>query len=117
MSRKNHQTGPIRLGQILDETLSACGLDEQIAERALLSAWPQIAGQRLAKHVRAVDLRKGVLFLATEHSSWRQEVSLLLPRIRGECNRRYGEGTVAEIRWVQGWTDPHDGDNDNRRNG
>lgn len=111
MSKNDRDAGPIRIGRIMDDVLSACGLDERIAERALLAAWPQIAGERLAAHVRAVDLRDGVLFLSAEHGAWRQEVSLFLPRLRGECNRRFGAEAVREIRWTRGWTDTRSADN------
>lgn len=115
MSDCKRGDGPVRIGRVLDEVLAACGLDARLSERAILASWPRIAGQRLAKHVRAVDLREGVLFLAAEHGSWRQEVTLLMPRIRNECNRRFGEGTIKEIRWAHGWTDEPCSVNDKRQ--
>jgi predicted nucleic acid-binding Zn ribbon protein len=99
----NRKDGPVRLGTILDGVLSECGLDDRLAERTLLDVWPEIVGDRVAGHVRAVDLRDGVLLLAAEHGAWRQEVTMLLPRIQQECNERFGEGTVREIRWARGF--------------
>lgn len=112
MSQRDRKEGPVRLGRILDGVLSDCGLNDRLAERELLLAWNQIAGERLAAHVRAVDLREGVLWLDTDHGAWRQEVSLLLPRILRECNARSGEGTVKEIRWVRAGTSGLRTDND-----
>lgn len=112
MSRNDRKEGPVRVGRILSDVLSACGLTGRLAERELLAAWPQIVGDRLATHVRAVDLRDGVLLLAAQHGAWRQEVALLAPRIRRECNARFGEGAVNEIRWARGWTEGAPADHD-----
>jgi predicted nucleic acid-binding Zn ribbon protein len=104
MSRKDRNQGPVRLDRILDGVLAECGLSDRLAERSLLEVWPQIVGERLSRHVRAVDLRDGVLLLSADHGAWRQEVTLLLPQIQAGCNRRFGEGTVREIRWARPWT-------------
>ncbi len=113
MSRRDRRDGPVRIGRLMNEALAACGLDGRLAERTLLAAWPQIVGERLAAHVRAVDLREGQLLLAADHGAWRQEVSLLSPRIMQECNARFGEGAVTQIRWARAWTAAAPADNDN----
>lgn len=111
-SGSGRKEGPVRLDRILDGVLSDCGLSDRLAERSLLEVWPEIVGERLAGHVRAVDLREGTLLLAAEHGAWRQEVTLLLPRIRQQCNERFGEGTVNEIKWAGPWTRRRDPVND-----
>lgn len=112
MSQQDRQQGPIRLGRILDGVLSDCGLSERASERSLLLDWPGIVGERLANHVRAVDLRDGVLLLETDHGAWKQEVTLLVPRIIAECNARAGGQAVTEIRWARSWTARPPRDND-----
>ena len=108
----NRQEGPVRVDQILDGVLDKCGLSDRLSERSLLDHWPEIVGDRLAGHVRAVDLREGVLLLAAEHGAWRQETTLLLPRIQSECNKRFGAGTVTAIKWARPWTRRPQPDND-----
>jgi predicted nucleic acid-binding Zn ribbon protein len=111
MSREDRKQGPIRVDRILDGVLSEYGLDEGVANHGVLSVWSEIVGERVAAHVDAVDLRDGVLLLDTKHGAWRQEITLLLPHIRRECNRRFGDGTVTDIRWVRAWTRRPDIDN------
>lgn len=101
MSRRDRKEGPVPLGSILDGVLADCGLDDRLAERTLLSAWPDIVGERLAQHVRAVDLRETVLYLDADHGAWRQEITLLLPRIKEQCVERFGPDTVTDIRWIR----------------
>jgi predicted nucleic acid-binding Zn ribbon protein len=112
MSSRDRKEGPVRLGRILPGVLSECGLAERLADSELLAAWPQLVGERLAAHVRAVDLRDGVLVLAAGHGAWRQEASLLLPEIQRRCNARFGAGAVTEIRWARAWTSRPPADNE-----
>lgn len=101
MSRSNRHDGPVPLGKILDGVLADCGLDGRLAERELLTAWPELVGPRLADHVRAVDLRETVLYLDADHGAWRQEMTLLIPQIQRRCAERFGPGVVTEIRWIR----------------
>ncbi len=101
MSQQNRKEGPVRLGNILDGVLADCGLDDRLAERTLLTAWPDLVGERLAQHVRAVDLREGVLLLDADHGAWRQEITLMLPQIRQRCIERFGADAVIDIRWIR----------------
>lgn len=88
------------VGDILASALEAAGLDRRFAERSVLDDWAQVAGERVAAHSRAVDLRDGVLVLDADHGAWRQELTLLFPAIARKYNERHGEGTVREIRWL-----------------
>ncbi|MBD3222283.1 DUF721 domain-containing protein [bacterium] len=101
MSHAKRNDGPVRVDKILDGVLSECGLDDRLAERRLLAAWPELVGARLAQHVRAVDLRERVLYLDADHGAWRQEITLLMPRIRQRCAERFGDGVVEDIRWIR----------------
>jgi predicted nucleic acid-binding Zn ribbon protein len=91
---------PQSVGDILPSALAAAGLGRRFAERSVLEDWAQIAGERVAAHSRAVDLRDGVLVLDADHGAWRQELTLLFPTIVRKYNERHGEGTVREIRWL-----------------
>ena len=91
---------PTAVGDILPAALEAAGLGRRFAERSVLDDWAQVAGERVAAHSRAVDLRDGVLVLDADHGAWRQELTLLFPTIARKYNERHGEGTVREIRWL-----------------
>jgi predicted nucleic acid-binding Zn ribbon protein len=91
---------PTAVGDILPAALEAAGLGRRFAERSVLDDWAQVAGERVAAHSRAVDLRDGVLVLDADHGAWRQELTLLFPAIARKYNERHGEGTVREIRWL-----------------
>ncbi len=100
MTGKRGKSRPEAVGDILPSVLEAAGLGRRFAERSVLDDWAQIAGERVAAHSRAVDLRDGVLVLDADHGAWRQELTLLFPTIARKYNERHGAGTVREIRWL-----------------
>jgi predicted nucleic acid-binding Zn ribbon protein len=91
--------GPQHVSRILAEALEACGLDERMEERAAMLRWREIVGPEIAGHARPVDLQDGVLVLEADHGAWRQELTMLVPRIIEKFNELCGEGTVTEIGW------------------
>jgi predicted nucleic acid-binding Zn ribbon protein len=100
MTGERGKSRPQAVGDILPAALAAAGLDRRLAERSALDDWAQVAGERVAAHSRAVDLRDGVLVLDADHGVWRLELTLLFPAIMRKYNERRGEGTVREIRWL-----------------
>jgi len=99
MNRRGDSRGPQPISRILREVLDECGLDDRLEERAALLRWPEIVGDDIASHSRAVDLNDGVLVLEADHGAWRQELTLLVPMIIKKFNAMFGDGTVREIHW------------------
>lgn len=99
MNRRGDKTGPQPVSGILKAVLRQCGLENRMEERGPLNAWPQVVGEEIAQHSKAVDINEGVLILEADHGAWRQELTLLIPMIINKYNALYGEGTVTEIQW------------------
>jgi predicted nucleic acid-binding Zn ribbon protein len=87
------------IGTVLQGVLGQLGLQERLAERRLLEAWPQIVGEEIASHSRAIDIAGGILTLQADHGVWRHELTLLIPEIIARYNEVFGEGTVCKILW------------------
>lgn len=100
MSRDRKKSRPEAVGSILDSVLRQTGLDRRAGERSLLDAWSEVAGERVAGHVRAVDIEDGVLVLDADHAAWRQELTLLFPELLRNLRARFGANAVREIRWL-----------------
>jgi predicted nucleic acid-binding Zn ribbon protein len=93
------KTGPQPISRILEGALRQYGLHERFTERSVLQRWPEVVGDDIAAHSRAVDLADGVLVLEADHGAWRQELTLLMPEIITKFNELCGAGTVTEIQW------------------
>ena len=93
---------PEAIGPVLQRVIVETGLAGRLEERRLLEAWPEIVGERVARHSRPLDLNEGVLTLEADNAVWRQELTLMAPLIVRRYNELCGEGTVLEINWHRG---------------
>ncbi len=99
MRDDRRRSRPEPVAKILDGVLDQLGLKQRMAERKLLLAWPEVVGEKIARFSRAIDIQDSVLTLQADHAAWRQELTLLMPRIIEKYNELFGPGTVREIKW------------------
>ncbi len=95
--RPGADPGPRPLGEALDAAVARLGpAGVSPAPAASLSAvfsrWEEIAGPAVARHVRPVRLRGGVLVVAADHPAWATQV------------RTLGTGLLARVGEVSGRT-------------
>lgn len=102
MNADRKKARPEHVGTILQSVLDRTGLAARARERSVLETWPEIVGERVAAHTRAVDIEKGILTIEADHAAWKQELTLLFPVIIEKYNARHGDGTVREVRWRRG---------------
>lgn len=100
MSNRRDRRGPQPVSGILEQVLESCGLSDRLKERSLLLEWSDVVGPEIAAHSRAVDIRDGELIIDADHGAWKQELSMLIPRIIEKFNEAYGAGAVKEVRWL-----------------
>lgn len=80
--RPGHDPGPRPVGESLDAAVARMGpvgLPPAPASSlsAVFSRWEEIAGPAVARHVRPVRLRGGVLVVAADHPAWATQVRAL----------------------------------------
>jgi predicted nucleic acid-binding Zn ribbon protein len=90
------------LKELMEQVLSKGPLREGLKQQEILASWNEIVGNEIAKHSEAVALKDGVLWVRTEASVWAQELSLLVPRIREEFEKKLGPGSVRDVRFHTG---------------
>lgn len=89
------------LAGILPGVMRDMGLAEQAAGWSAVSAWPRIAGERIAKHSRAVSYRDGVLTVEVEGSAWMQELGFLRRDMIRRIEQETGHNVVRDVRLVR----------------
>lgn len=60
-------------------------------------AWPEIAGEELARHVTPVRLAGGVLVVRAESPAWATQVSYLAGQLLIRANEVLGDGEVTTV--------------------
>ena len=91
-----------RLGDLVDRFVETSPLRAGLEQQRALEAWPEVVGQEIARHSRAVSIHDGVLRVQVESSVWAQELVLLRPRIVEQFASRLGPGEIREIRFHSG---------------
>lgn len=75
------------------------GLGKRLKEFSVITSWPEIVGEQIARVTEAERLEAGVLFVKTATAPWRNELSMRRLEIADKVNRAAGERIVKEIRF------------------
>jgi len=87
-----------RVGGPLKDLLARLRLAPRMQGWRAVEMWPQLVGERVAAHARAVAFRDGVLIVEVGSTAWMNELAYLRTRIVRDLNRELGSDTVREIR-------------------
>lgn len=93
---------PKQLSDLLRSALEKSPLRHGLQRQQALECWPDVVGDEIAKHTRAVSIHEGVLRIQVESAVWAQELVLLRPQIISGFAQRLGPGEVREIRFHSG---------------
>ena len=94
---------PTRVAEVLQGYLRSAGLAQRVGLAAVVDAWPELVGPRIAHAAVAESVAAdGTLFVRVPSSAWRQELSLVAPEILDLVNRGRADGRIARIRWLVG---------------
>ncbi|MPZ72870.1 MAG: DUF721 domain-containing protein [Nitriliruptorales bacterium] len=88
---------PPPVGDLVAVLSSARGWAQRLRGARIHSAWPQIAGEELARHVTPVRLAGGVLVVRAASTAWATQVSYLAPQLRDRANAVLGAGEVRSV--------------------
>ena len=88
---------PPPLGELVDRLSSRRGWQARLRGARIHSAWPEIAGEELARHVRPVRLAGGVLVVRAESPAWATQVRYLAGQLLERANAVLGAGEVHSV--------------------
>ena len=86
-----------RIGQPLQQLLRRLGVEGTMRGYRAVELWPEVAGERVLEHARAVSFREGVLVVEVDNPAWMNELTYLRHRMVTELNRKLGEDAVREV--------------------
>lgn len=88
---------PPALADLVDTVTSTRGWQARLRGARVHSAWVQIAGEELARHVTPVRLAGGVLVVRAESPAWATQVSFLAGQLLQRANDVLGPGEVRTV--------------------
>ncbi len=87
---------PRPIAASLADSLAAAAPPGLLAE--VQSVWEEVAGAALARSVRPISEREGVVTIACESAVWAQELELLAGELCARLNSRLSRGAVIRLR-------------------
>ena len=75
---------PVRVDKLVSEVLEQTGTRVQVERQAVLEAWPEIVGEKLAAVARADAVDGPALVVRVKNSPWLMELNMM----RGELLER-----------------------------
>lgn len=83
---------------LLEEVLHDLNYAMGLKYSSLFKSWESIAGENLAAHSRVVDLKKGVLYIESDHPGWYQMLEMEKNSIKKKVQKQYPMLNIKEIR-------------------
>ncbi len=92
-----------KLKDLLSSLIENLGLSEEILAWPAVLRWKEIAGEKVAKYAKAVEVKKGILYLSCPNPTWRTQLTLIKEEILRKANRLIGKEIIKDIKFVRRW--------------
>jgi predicted nucleic acid-binding Zn ribbon protein len=90
---------PTALGDLLAGVLAEAGIEQRVAQAAVVPEWPSLVGQQIAAVTEPLSVSvDGTLWVAVQSHAWMTELSLLEPELLRALNAQPGRPPVQRIR-------------------
>ncbi|WP_353826924.1 DUF721 domain-containing protein [Agromyces sp. SYSU T0242] len=90
---------PKSLGSAIDALTAQLGWTGPLSQQELLSAWPDIAGDEIARHSEPIAIEGGVLQVRCESTAWATQLRLMRDDLLRAILDRHPSAGVDTIRF------------------
>lgn len=90
--------GPRPIGDVLAQLMARRGYARVQSGGACAEAWQQAAGEALAPHSRATQVRRGVLEVLVDHSTLVQELGFQKPQLLARLAQLLPDEQIRDLR-------------------
>jgi len=87
---------------ILDKVIGGIETKSRGKKEKILNAWQGIVGEAAASHSRPAGIRRKVLTIEVDSSTWFYSLSLKKKAILEDINRELGKDNIKDIRFRMG---------------
>lgn len=88
-----------KVGDLVPSLMKQLGLENRLWEEALLSEWPALVGEQVARQTRPGRLDHKVLYVFVSHSTWLNELSRYgQKQMLANLQSRFGADRIKSIR-------------------
>jgi hypothetical protein len=92
----------VPIGEVVDRLMAEGAFSRGIPIATLMSRWPELVGERLARATEPVSLDRGVLVVRASDGPWGAQASFLAEAIRAKADEALGGDRITSVRVVVG---------------
>jgi len=104
-----------RIESVVEAALAKLGIAERVKRAEVVAEWRRLVGPHIADVAQAVGVKGETLFVAVESAAWRNELSLMRPKLLAKLNAGRREGRIERIVFLQGSGSPEGADGAEQR--
>ncbi len=90
------------LGDVLPRVLKRLHLEKVVEAQKLVRLWPEVVGDKIAQHTRALSVEGKTLVVVVDSPGWMTQLTYLKPQLLKKVARQVKRGLVKDIRFVLG---------------
>ena len=99
--RKGRSSKPEPVSGLVGGLLARLGIADKVERASAIADWESLVGPHIARVSRPVRIRDTTLFVEVESAAWRNELSLLRPRLMRKLNAGKRAGRIEKIVFLQ----------------
>ncbi|HUY26938.1 MAG TPA: DUF721 domain-containing protein [Candidatus Binataceae bacterium] len=92
----------VNIASALQPILDRLDIEGEFGLSRLMRAWPEIAGETIARRTEVVALRFHTAVIKVSGAMWIQELSLMKTQILARVRETIGDDIVRDIRFIAG---------------
>jgi predicted nucleic acid-binding Zn ribbon protein len=89
-----------KLKAAISNLLKAAGLDAGVAQNKALLVWDDVVGVKVSENTTPEKVEAGTLYIKASNPTWRQELMFKKDDILKKLNKKLGEKTIKEIKFI-----------------
>jgi len=89
-----------KLKAAINSLLKAAGLDAGVAQNKALLVWDDVVGAKVSENTTPEKVEAGTLYIKASNPTWRQELVFKKEDILKKLNKKLGEKTIKEIKFI-----------------
>ena len=97
--RSSGKSQPKPVGAAIQDLARHLGLEKNLEDYQVITSWPDVVGEQIARVTQAQRMENGVLFVSVSTAPWRAELSMKRMEIMQKINSLLGKSVVKEIRF------------------
>lgn len=89
-----------KLNTTIESFLESYGLKKGVKQNSAVLYWKEVVGEKISNNTEPQGVEHGTLTVSVSNPTWRQELVFKKKEIIKELNKKIGENTIKEVRFI-----------------